>query len=291
MNVFLFLITSLIWGSTWLAIKFQLGVVDPLLSILDRFALSVVILFAFCLATRRRLAFDAKDHLYLLITGCLMFGFNYWLVYVAETALPSGLVAITFTTTIFFNCVNNRLFLRAPIAPRILLGGIVGIGGLGLIFFRELSSFSFTDQSLPAILFCLLGALSASFGNTSAQVCQRRGVPVIQMELFAMGYGSILMLILAIFTDAAFAFEGTLRYTVSLFYLAVAGSFIAFFAYLTLLKNIGSDKAAYVTLVCPLIALSISTVYEGYTWSGTAVAGVGLILAGNTIALRKARPR
>ncbi len=291
MNLLYFTVCAIIWGSTWLAIKYQLGVVDPMLSIFYRFAAAVAILFVYCLSTRRPLGFSLKDHLFFLLAGTFMFGLNYWLVYLAEATLPSGLVAISFTTIIFFNALANRLFLSAPIVPKILLGGLLGMLGLALIFYPELQDFTFKGDTTAALLLCVIGAASVSFGNTAAQVCHRRNIPVIQMELFAMAYGGSLIGIAAMLRGIPITFDPRPAYSVSLLYLAVMGSIVAFLSYLTLLKNIGSDKAAYVTLVSPLVALGISTVFEGYAWTPPALIGVGIIVLGNVVALRKAKPR
>jgi drug/metabolite transporter (DMT)-like permease len=291
MNLLLFSLCSIIWGSTWIAIKHQLGQVDPMVSILYRFFIAVAILLGYCLADGRRLRFSAKDHQVFFLTGVFMFSGNYWLVYTAEKSLTSGLVAIVFSTMIFLNAVNNRIFLKAPIVPKIIWGGGIGVTGLCLIFYRELGAFTFKSDTMTALGLALIASLSASFGNTTAQVCHRRNIPTIQMALFGMGYGSLFMGSAALITGTPFTFDPSPSYIVSLFYLGVVGSVVAFMGYLTLLKNIGSDKTAYITLVTPLVALAVSTLFEGYTWSVSAVAGVGLIVLGNWIALRKKAAR
>ena len=138
-------------------------------------------------------------------------------------------------------------------------------------------------------MLCMLGAVSASLGNTAAQVCHRRNVPVVSMQAFAMTYGSLLMTSAALVCRVPLVIDTSPGYLLSLFYLAAFGSVAAFMAYLTLLKNIGSDKAAYITLVSPIVALVVSTIFEGYTWSFPIAFGVGCIMAGNIIALRKSK--
>jgi drug/metabolite transporter (DMT)-like permease len=216
-----------------------------------------------------------------------MFCFNYWLVYIAESKLTSGLVAILFSTMIFMNALNNRIFLKAPIEPRIIIGGVIGLLGLGLIFLKELSSVSLGSDAVAAIGLCLLASLSASLGNTVAQVCHRRQIPIVPMELYAMAYGTAVMGVVAVVRGVTFTFDTRFEYAVSLAYLAVAGSVIAFLSYLTLLKNIGSDRTAYITLATPVVALALSTLFEGYTWSLVAALGVLAIMAGNWVALKK----
>ena len=285
----LFILCSIIWGSTWLAITYQLGTVDPMVSIFYRFLIAVSVLFVYTVATGRRLRFTARDHLFLFVTGAFMFCINYWLVYTAETALTSGLVAITFSTMIFLNAVNNRIFLKAPVAPAVIIGGVLGLAGLGCLFYRELAAFSFGAASTGALGLGLLGSLAASFGNTAAQVCHRRGIPTIQMTLFAMAHGTMLMGIAALCTGTPFTFDPSPGYVGALVYLGVVGSIVAFMAYLTLLKNLGSDKTAYITLVTPIVALILSTFFEGYTWSAAALVGGVLIILGNYVALGQRR--
>lgn len=262
-----------------------------MMSIAYRFSLAAAALFSFSLLTRKNLKFSRRDHLFFLLSGAFMFCFNYLAIYLAESVLPSGLVAVTMTTLIFLNAVNNRIFLKAKLVVKTLVGGLLGVAGLGLIFYPELSSFSMTGASGVAFLLCMSGALFASLGNTAAQVCHRRNIPVMQMQCYAMAYGAALMLGSALVRGVPLAFETTPGYIGSLLYLAVFGSVAAFMSYLTLLKNIGSDKAAYVTLVSPLVALLVSTVFEGYVWTAPALFGVLFIVAGNTVALRKHRGR
>lgn len=291
MNVFLFLTCAVVWGTTWLAITYQLGTVDPMVSIVYRFALAAAALFVFSIATRKKLRFSLRDHLFFFLSGAFMFCFNYLAVYSAEAVLPSGLVAVTMTSLIFLNAVNNRIFLKAKVVAKTLIGGLLGVVGLGLIFYPEVASFSMDGSAAFALVLSLTAALSASLGNTAAQVCHQRSIPVIQMQAYSMAYGAGLMAAGALVRAVPFTFEVTAAYIGSLTYLAVFGSVVAFMSYLTLLKNIGSDKAAYITLVSPLVALLISTIFEGYTWTAPALVGILFIMAGNAVALRKRTAR
>ena len=291
MNAVLFIVCALVWGTTWRAIKYQLGPVDPMLSISYRFAAASAALLLYCLITKRRMKYSPKDHVFMALSGVFMFCLNYVCVYFAERDLPSGLVAVSMTTMIFLNALNNRIFLGAKLSSKTLLGGVVGIAGLSCIFYPEISSFSVTGVSGAALALSLLGALSASFGNTAAQVCQRREIPVVPLQAYAMLYGGLLTFLAAMVRRVPVTFDTTPGYVLSLLYLAVFGSVVAFMAYLTLLKNIGSDKAAYVTLMTPVVALSVSSIFEGYQWTGAALVGVALIVYGNRIALQKNRKR
>jgi drug/metabolite transporter (DMT)-like permease len=286
-NLFLYLFTVLIWGSTWLAIKFQLGSVDPILSVVYRFTLASLILLAFAGLRKINLRFTARQHLFFALQGALLFSINYLLVYLAEQRLTSGLVAVIFSTLVFMNILIGALFLGTPVRWNVLVGALIGLVGITLVFLPELTAFSLQDSGFVGLLLSLGGTLSASFGNIVAARNQREGLPVVQINAFGMGYGAILMIIVAWITGANFTFEMTPAYILSLVYLSVFGSVIAFGAYLTLLGRIGADRAAYSSLLFPIVALGLSMLFEGYQWSLPALVGVLLVLVGNFIVLSK----
>jgi drug/metabolite transporter (DMT)-like permease len=219
--------------------------------------------------------------------GFLLFGINYWLVYLAEEHIKSGLVAIVFSTIIFLNIFNGALFLKSKIRSNVLYGSIMGYLGVALIFKDEILSFAFSSNESFAFVLALISAYSASLGNITSARNQKIKMPVIQSNAFGMLYGSILMFVLALITGAPFTFDVSFSYVSSLLYLTIFGSIIAFTSYLTLLGEIGADKSAYVTLVIPIIALVLSTIFESYVWSLYAIFGVILISSGNVIVLRK----
>jgi drug/metabolite transporter (DMT)-like permease len=286
-NFILFAISSLIWGSTWLAIKFQLGIVDPLVSVVYRFFLASFILLVYCRITSLNLKFSLKEHGYMALLGIFLFGINYWLVYLAELNLPSGLVAVVFSSIIFLNIINGAIFLRSKIRLYVVYGALIGLVGIGLVFREELFYFSLSSESSYALLLAIIAAVLASFGNITSAFIQKKKLPVIQTNTFAMFYGPFFMLLICLFMGKSFNFDLSFSYVGSLFYLTFFGSIIAFTSYLTLLGNIGADKSAYVTLVIPVIALILSTVFEDYVWNVSALIGVLLILTGNFIILKR----
>jgi drug/metabolite transporter (DMT)-like permease len=289
MNLFLYAITVLIWGSTWLVITYQLGVVDPILSVAYRFTLASLILILFAWLRKVSLRFSIRDHLFFGLQGVLLFSINYLLVYLAEQYVTSGLVAVIFSMLVFLNILIGALFLGSPVRPNVVVGAVIGLSGISLVFLPELSAFGLEDRGFVGLLLALVGTLSASFGNIVAARNQRAGLPIIPTNAFGMGYGAILMFAIALAGNTPFQFEPTLRYTASLLYLALFGSVIAFGAYLTLLGRIGADRAAYSSLLFPLVALAFSTLFEGYRWTGFALGGVLLVLIGNLIVLSTRR--
>jgi drug/metabolite transporter (DMT)-like permease len=288
-NGLLYIITVIIWGSTWLAIKFQLGVVSPELSVAYRFGLSAAILLVFSLIRRLPLRFDWHAHAFMALQGLFLFSMNYILVYLAEGYLTSGLVAIIFSMIVILNVIFGAVFLRNPVRINVVIGALVGFAGLLLVFWPELSSFDFSSERALGVGLTFLGAISASLGNIISARNQRQDLPVVQTNAFGMAYGAVFMLALALLRGAQLAFDPSVGYVLSLLYLAVFGSVIAFYTYLTLLGRIGPDRAAYVTVLFPIIALLLSTLFEGMTWSLIQLAGVALVLLGNVVVLVRIR--
>jgi len=288
-NLILFSASAIIWGSTWLAIKFQLGLVDPIISVSYRFILASFILLLFCRISGLNLKYNVKEHLFFAFQGFFLFGINYWLVYLAEVHLPSGLVAVVFSMIIFFNIFNGAIFLRSPIRLRVIAGAALGIVGIGLVFKQDLLSFSLVSDNSLALVIAGLGSFTASIGNIISAHNQKINLPVIQTNAFGMMYGALFMLIISLIMGKHFSFEISYAYIGSLLYLSILGSIIAFTCYLTLLGKIGADKAAYVTLIIPVIALILSTIFEEYTWTSYAFVGVALILIGNMLVLKKVK--
>ncbi|MEJ2543173.1 MAG: EamA family transporter [Calditrichaceae bacterium] len=288
-NILLFVTAILIWGSTWLVIKFQLGVVDPLISIFYRFLLAALILFIYLFLTKTKIKYSLKQHMQMALQGALLFGLNYWLVYLAEQHLTSGLVAIVFSSIVFLNIIFGTLFLKSKIRLLVVMGAIVGFIGISFVFKNEIIGFNLSSQNSIALIIAFIGAISASLGNISSAYNQKKKIPVIQNNAFGMLYGSILMLILAISMNKPIVFDVSIPYILSLLYLSILGSVVAFTCYLTLLGNIGADKAGYTTLVIPVIAIILSTIFEDYRWNLFVLIGIILISLGNILVLRRKR--
>jgi drug/metabolite transporter (DMT)-like permease len=288
-NLFLYAITVLIWGSTWLVITFQLGEVDPILSVAYRFTLASVVLLAYAGLRKANLRYSAREHLYFGLQGVLLFSLNYLLVYLAEQRLTSGLVAVIFSMLVFMNILMGALFLGTPVRRNVVIGALIGLTGISLVFLPELKGFSLQDSGFVGLLLSVGGTLFASLGNIVSARNQREGLPVIQTNAFGMGYGAVLMFIFALVRGVPFTFEATPGYILSLIYLAVFGSVIAFGAYLTLLGRIGADRAGYSSLLFPMVALGLSTLFEGYQWSAAALVGVLLVVGGNFLVLWRQR--
>ncbi len=286
-NLLFYTLTVLIWGSTWLGIKFQLGSVDPVLSVAYRFTLATLILFLWCLARRLPLRFSRSEHLFIALQGVLLFALNYLLFYLAELQITSGLAAVVFSTIVVMNLLNGRLFLGTPVELKVLLGGALGMVGLVLLFWPEMAAVNFSGPVLTGLLLSFAATYLASLGNIISARNQRLRLPVVQTNAYGMAYGALCMVILAFAGGSPLTIDWSMPYLLSLGYLALFGSVIAFGCYLSLVGRIGPGRAAYATLLFPVVALALSTIWEDYQWSSPAVCGIILILGGNYLALAR----
>lgn len=283
--VVLFLAPTLIWGSTWLGIKYQLGVVAPEISVVYRFATAGALLALWCVAKGRSLRFSRREHLFLAAQGALMFGFNYSGVYIAEVYATSGLVAVLFSTIVFLNPLFMRLFYRTPLSPRLLVAAALGVAGVALLFLPDLIAAGQGGNAALGIAYGLGATVIASAGNIVALRNQRAGIPTFPSIAWAMFYGALAVALVALVQRVPWAFDTRPAYWWSFAYLVVFGSIGAFGAYLTLMKKVGPALSAFVGIATPVVALVLSTLFEGYRWTGVAMAGVVLAVIGNLLAL------
>jgi drug/metabolite transporter (DMT)-like permease len=289
-NLIFYLITIFIWGSSWIGIKLQLGSVEPMASVTYRFALATVILLVWCRIRGLNMRFSLKEHGFMLLQGILLFGLNYLFFYIAELHVTSGLAAVIFSTILIMNIINGAIFLKSAIDGMVVIGGLLGLAGIILVFRPEISSFSLGNDGALGALLCVLATFFASLGNITSARNQKNGLPIIQTNAYGMGYGALIMLLLTLAWGKPFSFEVTPVYIGSLLFLALFASVIAFGCYLTLVGNIGADRAAYATLLFPIVALIISTIWEDYHWTMSSATGVGLILLGNLWMLKRRKP-
>ena len=284
LNFFLYSSASLIWGSTWLAIKLQLTQVPPVLSVAYRFCLAAFILLIYCRLTRKRLNFSLNDHRFMMLQGFTLFGLTYCSSYYATVYMTSGLVAVAFSTMLMWNILNLRVFMGQPIAWRAFRGGILGLSGICIVFWQDLATFTAT-RGLIGLGIALAGAYLASIGNVVGSRNAKKKVPVTQANAFGMGYGGLLTLFIHFAMGGTLSMDWSIDYLGPMLYLTVFGSIVAFGCYMLLIGRIGADYAAYVALLMPIIALILSSLFEGYRWTANALVGVALVLAGNLIIL------
>ncbi|HJO97611.1 MAG: DMT family transporter [Rhodospirillales bacterium] len=286
-NVLLYVLTVFFWGTSWLAIKFQLGVVAPEVSVLYRMAGAAAILTAYCVLARRPMRFSLRDHGFMALQGLFLFSGNYVLIYLGSQYLTSGLVAVAFSSIVVMNIAGTALLFAEPIRARVVLGAAAGIAGLTLVFWPEIRAFDVARDGTIGLALVMAGTFLASLGMLTSARNQKQGLPIVQSNAFGMTYGALALVALALGLDRPLNFDTSFPYVASLFYLAFFATVLAFGCYLTLLGRIGADRAAYASVLFPIVALALSTVFEGYQWTLSAALGLVMVLVGNALILTR----
>ena len=286
-NIFLYIVTVLIWGSTWIAINYQLGDISPAVSLSYRFALAAAILFVFCWQQKIQLNFPIKLHLQFFAFGLTLFGLNYYFLYNAQQHINSALTCIGFSMIMIFNMLNARLCYNTHITKQFYIGAALGLTGIATLFWPQISDISLGQQTLIGLGFCLMGTILASCGNMISIRNQQKHAPVHAANAWGMAYGALSLGLWAFINGDTFSLPINFAYISSLLYLSVFGSVIAFGCYLTLLNNIGAQKTSYANIMFPAIAVLISSFVEDFQWSLFTVIGLTCIFIGNIIVLSK----
>lgn len=283
MNALLYCLVVVIWGTTWIAIYLQQGPVSAPVSIFWRFAVATALMMIIMLARGKLRSLSLRDHLFCLLQGSCVFCFNFWCFYTAAAWINTGLESVIFSMAVLFNAVNSFFFFGQKPPLRFYCAAALGLTGIVTLFWHDLMSSGFSGSLLLGIGLSALGTFGFSLGNMISLRHQKKGLEVMTTNSWAMLYGTLLIATIALVRGDNFTPQWTFSYLGALLYLAVFGSVIAFGAYFTLVGRIGPSNAAYSTLLFPLVALSFSTVYEGYSWQMNAVAGLVLILVGNLV--------
>ncbi len=281
MNSLLYIAVVLIWGTTWIAIRMQHGVVAAEVSIFWRFACASFLLMTFLFFSKGLKAIGHKGHLLCFLQGITVFGLNFFCFYHAVSWISSGLESVIFSMAMIFNAVNGSLYFRQPITKNIMVAAPLGLIGILLLFWQDLKLIEHNASVFYGVGLSILGTYCFSIGNMISAKHQREGRDVMSTNAWGMLYGTLVMGLLALSLGYDFSPELSFQYMSSLLYLSVFGSVIGFGAYFILVGRIGASHAAYATLLFPLVALTVSTFYEGYIWHWNAIAGLCLILLGN----------
>ncbi len=276
-----------IWGSTWIAITFQLGTVAPEVSVLYRFVLASVLLFAWCRAKGMPLAFTASQHAGMALQGLLMFSVSYVFTYYAEQTIVSGVVAVGYSASPLINLLLMRVLFGKPMSRRVALGGALGLAGIVLVFWPEFARLEAGAGTRAGIFYATAAVLISALGSMAAYRNQQAELPIWQTMAWGMLYGSIANLAIVLALGRPFDFDWQAPYVASLLYLAVFGSILAFGSYLHLLERVGAARAGYTGVIIPIVALGISSLFEGYRWTLLALVGVAVSVAGNVLILRR----
>lgn len=286
-----FAIVTLIWGSTWIVIRDQLSVVPPSWSVSYRFLVAGLSLLAYAVYRRERLPMDARGLGFAAVLGILQFTLNFNFVYRAEAHITSGLVAVVFALLLVPNAVMGRIFLGQHLGRQLLVGSGVAIMGVALLFVHEarVAPRGVTEVLMGCGL-TILGVMAASTANIMQGTATARAYPMTSTLAVAMLVGASVDALFAFATVGPPVMEWRIGYIVGIAYLGIVASAIAFTLYFGLLRVIGPAKAAYSSILVPVIAMLLSTLFEHYHWSVLAGAGALLAMAGLVIALRARRP-
>lgn len=285
-NLQLFAACVLIWGSTWIAITFQLGRVAPEASVFYRFLLASAVVFAYCLARRLPLRYTLREHAWIALLGVLMFSVSYVFVYYAEEHVVSGLVAVGYSASPLLGMLGMRAFFGTPMTRRVATGSVLGIAGIGLVFAPELGHLRAGGNPLLGAIFTAVAVLVSALGAMVAHHNHEQKLPLWQSLAWGMLYGALFSLAITLVAGKPLGFDATPVYVLSLLYLAIFGSVAAFAAYLTLLRNIGAARSGYIGVMVPIVALVISAAFEGFRWHPLTWAGIAVSVFGNVIILR-----
>ncbi len=286
-NLVLFITTLICWSPTWYLIKFQFGIVDSLISIFYRFFIASTIVFIFLILFKKKLLFNLYQHLRFLLLGVTLFSLNYIFFYLANTYLISGIVTIAFSTILIMNILGERIYFNIKSSKQTLMAAGFGIIGILIIFEKELLNFKIQDKTHIGIILSFIATFWASIGNLIHQKNAKDNIPFIQSIAYGMLYGSIFTLIVAKFRGAEIIFDNSVSYILSLLYLSIIGSVVAFYLYLKLLESIGSARAGYIGVIMPIIALIISTIFEGLQWSYNLIIGLPVLILGCVLILNQ----
>ena len=281
-----FVFVTLVWGSTWLVIKDQIGSVPPSWSVTWRFALAALGMIVLALVRRESLKLDAAGHRLALVVGLFQFVFNFQFVYRAEHFLTSGIVAVLFALLLVPNALLSWGFLGQRPTPRFLAGSVIAIAGIALLLAHEFRIAPLEGSVGLGIVLTILGILSASAANVIQASAAARAQAVVPLLAWAMTYGALGDAAFAMVTAGPPQWEPRPAYFAGIAYLALVGSVATFPLYFNLIRELGPGRAAYNGVAVPVVAMGLSTLFEGYRWTLLAAGGGALALAGLIVALR-----
>lgn len=289
MTLLLYAAAVLVWGTTWYAMIGQLGEVAASASLTYRYVGAGLLLLTGATLAGKRVRLTAREHLWCAFQGALMFSVGYWLTYVAAAVLTTGIIALMFSGASAITMVISAALARTMPRPRAMLGALLGIAGIGLVFWPEISLMTPGGPEAKAGLMVAISVLLFSCGGLVGARNLAAGMPRFATIGWAMLYGAAVLAAFTVARGESFDFDLSLPYVGSLIYLTVFGSGAVFALYFTVIARIGAEKASYATVLFPLVALAVSTVLEDYHWPALALIGVPVALVGNALVLTTRR--
>ena len=285
-----FLMIALIWGSTWLVIKDQVGQVPPAWSVTWRFLVAGIAMAALARARREPLWLDRRGFLLAAMVGIPQFALNFQFVYASEQHLTSGIVAVLYALLLVPNALLARAFLGQPLTGRFLAGSGIAIAGIALLMLHEARLAAPGTHALLGIALAVGGLLSASVANIVQSSPPARHVPMLSLLAWAMLIGTMVDIVAAWIMAGPPQIDWHPRYLGGVAYLAIVGSVVTFPLYFHLVRTLGAGRAAYNGVLVPVVAMALSTVFEGYQWSILAASGAALALVGLVVAVNARKP-
>jgi drug/metabolite transporter (DMT)-like permease len=286
-NMILYILVSLIWGTTWLVIKYQIENTGVVAGVFYRFIISAIILFVMNYFLKNQMQYTILHHRFFILQGIFNFSINYILTYLSERYVSSAFIALTFTTLIYFNMIGLYFLYQKKIESSAILGTIIGGIGIFFIFSKQILNVSLNQKELYGIIIGVIATLSASLGNMASIKNHQAKIPVLVFNAWAMLYGSIFSLIVGLILQESFSFNPNVPFFTSLFYLTVFGTVIAFYAYQTLIIEIGAHRAAYTSIISPIIAVFVSMAFENFELTKVIIIGMILAILGNYLVLKR----
>jgi drug/metabolite transporter (DMT)-like permease len=279
----LFAICVLTWGTTWYAITFQIGVTPPEVGV----ALAGAVVLSFCAARGLRLRFTIREHALLALQGAFMYGVSYICVYHAEKHIVSGLVAVGYSASPLVAGLGAHWLFGQRATARFLAGGVIGLAGVALMFWPELSKAAGDRNAGLGVVFTFGAVLLSSVGSLTASRNRRYGLPFWPALGYGMLYGAGVTAVIALAQGQTFALPAVASWWLALFYLALAGSVLTFACFLTLQERIGPGRAGAIGVLTPLLAVTVSVIFEGFRPDLLTVGGAAMAVAGNVLMLRR----
>ncbi len=283
----LFAAAVLAWGVTPFATKNQLGVVAPEMLVAYRFGLAAVLLIGWCAWRGRRLRIPWRQHPFIALQGVLLFGLVDIGTYNAVARLTSGLMPLVFSLLPVATVFLGAALIGLTIKPRMVLAGGLGLVGVAMVFWPELRDFEASQTALAGLGFAFAGTLALALGSLTAARNQQAGMPIIETAALGMGYGAAFTFAISLALGGEVTWDPSLGFLAGLLWVVLAASLVAYLSYLTLIERIGPDRVAYVIVLVPIVALSISTAFEDHTWTAVSLLGVVVVLLGSILALNK----
>ena len=285
-----FIIFTAIWGSTWIVIRGQLGTVSPQWSVAYRFLIAAAAMFVVAALRRETLRLDGRGIIAVVVLGFTQFCVNFNAVYLAERHITSGVVATVFALLLIPSSLLAWAFLGQRPDRRFVWSSLVAVAGIGLLFAHELNQHSASARQIVAgIGITLVGMLGASIANVLQARPEMRRVSLFTLLAWSMAAGALIDVLVAVVVSGAPTLDPRPSYWLGLLYLALAASVLTFSLYYPVVRKIGPAKAAYSSVIVPVIAMGFSTALEGYRWTPTTIAGALLALGGMVGALSRGR--